>query len=897
MCAPALVIASVVLASAALPPGAHSAPVSAASDSTARGIEEAAQSARTSPLRVVVMDQTGLVIVGATVRATAADGTVSATVTDERGEARLDLPAGEYVVDVESVGFEPAQFAGQRLRGGGLKREVILAIAGLVEEVEVGRDPQEVGADPNSGAFGTTLSQDQMDALPDDPDQLEAALQQMAGPGAQFRVNGFRNSGLPPKSQIREIRFRQNAYAADTHEASNFSVDITTQPGRDNWRTSFNVGFRDDAMDARNAFATTEPNEQQRRGSFSIDGPLWRNKTSVELNVDGFDAFDTKPIVATTLQGPYTGSIQRPSERSGVRVGIDHGLTRTQTLRVEFDRRNVQNDSLGIGDLDLPERAYSRTNEQSRFAFRLKGPLGKRFLNDVYFEGGWRALETVPDSYARAVRVQGAFNGGGAQTQGGRDSFEFELGQNLDFVSGKHTVRGGYLYERGDYTSDELRNGGGTFTFSSLSAWEAATATTYTQRIGDPLVSYDAWRAAWFVQDDYKVRKDLTVSFGLRHEFQQYVDSLWNLAPRAGFAWSPFRSGRTTFRGGAGVFYDWMDTNVYEETLQVDGERLQDVVVRDPSYPNPIVGGFGEIQPSGRVQLADSLEMPTIRQASFGVEHTFSPQMRLNATYRFRDGENLLRGRNVNAPDAAGNRPEPNVGTVTEVQSIGEARSHQMIVGFNTSAPNGRFFVGGNYTWTFARDDGSGATSLPADSIDPDEWGPSMEDIRHRVSTFFSLRLTNALRFGGGLRVESAPPYNITTGRDDNGDSIFNDRPAGVDRNAGRGDQFVDLNLRLGYTFGFGTRKDTGTTPAGGGPGGGPPMRMGGGGRGGPGMGGGGPMDRTKVVSFEAYVSATNVLNNVNYSGYTGVITSPYFGQPTSARAPRRIEIGMRMMF
>ena len=755
----------------------------------ARAEDQAAQTSRTSPLRVVVMDQSGLVIVGARVRAIAPDGQVWTTVTDERGEARMDLPAADYTVEVESTGFEPMRLVSQRVRGGGLKREVVLAIAGLLEEVDVGRDPQEVGSDPNGGAFGTTLSQEQMDALPDDPDQMEAALQQMAGPGAQFRVNGFRNSGLPPKSQIREIRFRQNAYSADTHEASNFSVDITTQPGKNTWRTSFNVGFRDDAMDARNAFATTEPNEQQRRGAFSIDGPLWKNKTSIELNVDGLDAYDSKPIVATTLQGPYNGSIQRPSERANVRLGIDHGLTRTQTLRVEFDRRNVQNDSLGIGDLDLPERAYSRTNDQSRVAARLRGPLGKRVINDVYFEGGWRQQETVPDSYARAVRVQGAFNGGGAQTQGGRDSFEFELGQNLDVVSGKHTVRGGYVYERGDYTSDELRNGGGTFTFSGLAAWEAGAATTYTQRIGDPLVSYDAWRAAWFVQDDFKLRKDLTLSFGLRHEWQAYVDSVWNLAPRAGFAWSPFRSGKTTLRGGAGVFYDWMDTNVYEETLQVDGERLQDVVVRDPSYPNAIIGGFGEIQPSGRVQLADSLDMPTIRQASIGVEHTFSPQMRLNATYRFRDGENLLRGRNVNAPDADGNRPEPTVGTVTEVQSIGESRSHQMIVGFNTSAPNGLFFVGGNYTWTFARDDGSGAMSLPADSIDPDEWGPSLEDVRHRVNAFFNLRLTSALRFGGNLRVESAPPYNITTGRDDNQDSIFNDRPAGVGRNAARGDE------------------------------------------------------------------------------------------------------------
>lgn len=849
---------------------------------------------RTSPIRAVVMDQTGAVIVGATVKATAADGTVLETVTDERGEARLEVPQGDYTIEVSSVGFDLARYEAQRVRGGGgWKRDVILEIADFLEEVEVTRDPREAATDPNGSGFTTTLTQSQIDSLPDDPDELEAALQQMAGPGATFRVNGFRNSGLPPKSQIRDIRFRQNAYAADSHEASNFSVEITTQPGKDSWRTNLSFGFRDDALDARNPFARSDVDEQQRRGSFSLNGPLWKDRTSLEFDVDGFDAFDVRPIVATTPQGAYVDQVRRPSERTNVRVGVDHALSRTQTLRLEADRQQVNNDSLGLGDFDLPERAYSRTNDQTRFALRVKGPLGKRVLNDVYGEFVWRDTETVPDSLDRAVRVQGAFNGGGAQTQGGRRQLDFEIGQNLDYIVGRHTVRGGFLLERGTYTSDDLRNGGGTFTFASLTDYEALRPTTYTQRIGDPLVEYAQSRGAWYVQDDFRIRKDLTLSFGVRHEVQQYVDSVWNLAPRGGFAWSPFRSGKTTFRGGAGIFYNWMDASVYEETLQVDGRRVQDVVVYNPSYPDPWLSGSSQVQPSGRVQLADELDMPTLRQASVGVEHAFSQGTRLNATYRFRDGENLLRGRNVNAPRPDGTRPEPGVGTVTEVQSIGESRSHQMVVGFNTAGPNQRFFVGGNYTLTFSRDDGTGALSLPADSITPDEWGPASDDVRHRLGVFFNVRLLNSLRLGGNLRAESAPPYNVTTGRDDNGDSIFNDRPAGVGRNSARGDNYVDLNLRLGYSFGFGTRKNAGGQ---GGPGGGPMVvRMGGGGRGGP--GGGGPFDRSKLVGFEVYVSASNVLNTVNFSGYSGVVTSPLFGQPTSARAPRRIEFGLRMGF
>ncbi|MCU0256611.1 MAG: carboxypeptidase-like regulatory domain-containing protein, partial [Vicinamibacterales bacterium] len=340
---------------------------------------------RTSPVRVVVMDQTGAIIVGATLKVTAPDGRVLETVTDEHGEARLDVGQGDYTIEVSSVGFDVARYEGQRVRGsGGWRREVILEIADFLEEVEVRRDPREAATDPAGSGFTTTLSQSQIDALPDDPDELEAALQQMAGPGATFRVNGFRNSGLPPKSQIREIRFRQNAYAADSHEASNFSVDITTQPGKSNWRTTVSFGYRNDALDARNAFAQGDVDESQRRGTFSIDGPLWKDRTSIELNVDGFNAYDVRPVVAILPSGPFTENVRRPSERAGVRVGVDHALSRTQTLRLEFDRRDNTNESLGIGDLDLPERAFTRTNEQTRVAVRVRGPLGRKVLNDAF---------------------------------------------------------------------------------------------------------------------------------------------------------------------------------------------------------------------------------------------------------------------------------------------------------------------------------------------------------------------------------------------------------------------------------------------------------------------------------------------------------------------------------
>src|SRR6266496_2398310 len=158
--------------------------------------------------------------------------------------------------------------------------------------VDVGRDPRERASDPRSDAFATILGQAQIDELPDDPDEMEQALKDMAGPGAVLRVNGFRGGHLPSKDQIQQIRFRRNMFAADAHEAGTISVDITTKPGLERWRGGTNAGFRGSALNARNAFAPVKGDERNERYGFSVSGPLWAKHTSLALSADGTDAFD-----------------------------------------------------------------------------------------------------------------------------------------------------------------------------------------------------------------------------------------------------------------------------------------------------------------------------------------------------------------------------------------------------------------------------------------------------------------------------------------------------------------------------------------------------------------------------------------------------------------------------
>src|SRR5262249_12586247 len=220
--------------------------------------------------------------------------------TGARGEVNFgDLATGKYQLQVTAEGFGPLTVKDVPLRAGANEIEVKLEVAGGPGEITIGRDKREAGADPRGSAFSTVLTEEQIAQLPDDPEEFEQAIRNLAGPGATFRVNGFRGGKLPPKNQIREIRFRTNAYAAENHESSFMSVDILTKPGIENWHGGFNVGFRDASLHARNAFAPARAPEQNRRFGFDLGGPLWKKHTSMFLSADGVNSYEAKTIYAS----------------------------------------------------------------------------------------------------------------------------------------------------------------------------------------------------------------------------------------------------------------------------------------------------------------------------------------------------------------------------------------------------------------------------------------------------------------------------------------------------------------------------------------------------------------------------------------------------------------------
>ena len=851
-----------------------------------------AQTNGNSSLDVVVRDPSGALVSKAQVQLVSTAKSLSPVQTNQKGEAHFNrLTAGRYQMHIEAVGFKAYDQETLILNPGSNRIEVKLELEVIKADVDVSEEQVVKNTNPNGPAFSNVLTEEQIAQLPDDPDELENAINQLAGPGAQIRVNGFRGGKLPPKSQIREIRFRLNPYAAENHDAGFGLVDITTKPGINSWHGSFNFGFRDESLNARQAFAPFRGPEQQRRFGLAMDGPIWKNRTSLFLNADGSLFYDARTIVATLPTGPYSDLAYRPSRRLNLDARVEHAINKIHTARFQFQRNAVLQNNLGVGDFDLPARGYS-TNQTEYIARAADtGTLSKKLYNEVRLQTRWIDTMTKSNNAGRTTLVPGAFNDGSAQRFGGRNQFDFELVDNVDYALEKHGVRFGGELEGAYYNSNDSTNLFGTFQFADLTAYEAGRPTQFTQRIGDPSVAYSQYQVGWYLQDDYRIRKNLTVSYGLRQEFQTNGPGKFNLAPRVGFVWSPFKKGNFTIRGGAGIFYDWMNSIVYEQTLRVNGERQRDLVVANPSYPNPFIGGIQTIPPASRIQLDQDLVQPYIIQSSLGVETTALKIVRLTTNYQYQRGVHMLHGINLNVPIQGVGRPDPTAGNITNVESSAYTGVHRLMVGVGPATFVNGFFWNVSYLLMKSTNEADGPFSLPSNNFNlRGDRGPSANDFRHLISGFVSKRLPRGFGLSAIVQATSALPYNITTGFDDNGDTVINDRPAGLGRNSGRGASRWEIGSRLSWGMSFGPDQ---TQQAGG-----PQIRMirvGGGGDGAapPSIGTPG----TKKYRMEFYLQAFNLLNHTNLGVFNGVLVSPYFGHATSALPPRRMEVGLRLNF
>ncbi|HKE86437.1 MAG TPA: carboxypeptidase regulatory-like domain-containing protein [Vicinamibacterales bacterium] len=843
------------------------------------GVSVAAQTPsaqRPGTVRIVVHDLTDLPILGADVTLTAADaGTVKAT-TDVRGEARFEgVRPGVYSARVTATGFNPFEIREVMIPAGGhVARDITLQVAGVFEAVDVAP-----GADDRRlmNAFTRQLTPDQLEALPEDPEELARVLAQLVGVDADIRVDGFKVGRLPLGTRIQEIRIRDDVGAASSGGGPR--VEIVTTRGGERWRNNAGMTMRDASLNARNAFSGLRPTGQTRQYSWNLNGPLVRNRTGLSVSVDGSTSIENQTIRAAMVDGIFSRVMEQPSNGIGVWIGLDHQITPAQTIRMEFTRRANEGRNQGIGEFDLPERAFTSISDNGQFQLNHRATVGRRYVNDLRFAFEWDSERVSPLTEARAIRVLDAFTSGGAQQKGLQRSRSIDIENEFELtLREQHHITTGVSVDGASYRGEEYSNASGTYTFSSLASYEAGQPATFTQRVGDPTFSYSLYRFGWYVQDDYRVRRNVMINLGLRHDFQTHMRDWANLSPRLGVSWTPSSNARTTLRASAGILHSQMSAGIYQQLLLVDGAAQRDLVISDPGYPDPFSAGVTEATTLPSIIRARSdLAMPFSYRYTVGVDQPVGKFSRVRGTFVRENGRNLFRSRNANEP-VNGVRPDPTVLTVTELQATARSLTESFKTEVMVSYPPRRLSANLSYVIGTAMNETDSPFSLPPDSVLlAREWGPSRGDARHTLNVGLNSDLAGGFRLAANFRAQSALPYNITLGADSNGDGVLNERPEGVTRNSARGAPTTNLDLALTWRLSLGERGVEGSQRE---------------------------RDRRRSAGrdsapfrFEVFARATNVLNVVNPLNFSGVLTSPFFGLPTSAAVARRVAVGTRVWF
>lgn len=903
--------------------------------------------AQTASLRGRVFDQTGAAVPAAVVtlqgpQAIAASAT---TTTDGWYEFR-SLGPGSYDLSASAPQLATPRPLRVVLTAGQTTQDLHLKVVMLQQEVQVGAaDTPVLSTDSSANAGAVIIKGDDLNALADNAQDLQSDLMALAGPsagpnGGAIYIDGFSGGQMPAKESIREIRINQNPFAPEYDKLGYGRVEIFTKPGSANWKGSLAFNYANEIWNSRNPYATQKAPLRLQEYENSIAGPL-SHRASFTLDIERH-LVDNGSITNGVMLDPQTlepetfNTVQlTPQRHTLVSPYVDYQLTSTDTLSLRYNFTDASVSGAGIGGFDETSRGYNLNN---RFqTVQVSNTFARtHWVNESrlqYFR--WMST-TEATSAAPAIQVLGAFTGGGAsvgQSANTQNNFEFQ--NYTSVIGGAHTWRFGARLRASFVDSIARNNFNGTFTFASIQTYQQTLLGTsglgpsqFSLTAGQPKLSGRQFDAGIFWGDEWKARSNLTLSFGLRYEIQSNIEDHRALAPRVGVAWAPrsLQSGRSTvLRAGFGIFYDRFQLSDAMTARRFDGVVQLQFVVSSPHF-FPSVPDAATLTSDAAQQLVwrqdSALRAPYTLQSAFSLEQQATRTTAVALTYTNSHGLHQLRSTVLNS------------GTMSPVflmTSEGLYNQSQLIANIRT-APLPQVSLFSYYVFNRANSNTDGLGTFPENPQDySGEYGPAATDVRHRFLVGGSLQLFGNIRVSPYAILQSGAPFNLTTGVDRFGTTLFNSRPglAGssgpgtiattyglldpnptqgesiVPRNFGRGPGQITVNLRIGKTFGLGPRKNGSSAKGEGGP----PinaanMSAPGGLRG---LFAAPSSDRRYGLTFS--MSARNLLNHNNPGPIIGDITSSLFGRANQlAGSPnmegflenasnRRLELQTRLTF
>ena len=966
-------------------------------------------------LKGTVTDPMGSLVIGAKVTIKNSRGVITSATSNSSGvyEFRRVEP-GTYELHVSAPGFNVFEEKQVEITA----REITTVNPQLTiafEEQQVTVDDRNISTDSDNNASAIVLRGKELEALPNDPQALAMALQALAGPGdpenpSQVKVDGFSNGQLPPKEAIREVRINNNPFSAENEFPGFGGIEIFTQPGADKWHGGFSFDFNDEALNSRNPFTTVRAPYQQRGYNASLSGPVIPKRASFSAYFGRYVSDANSVVNATTLD-PVTlkpvvlnETFITPDKNTYGNGRLDFKVNKAHTLVGRFSYNQTTQDLQGIGGFYLPSRAYS--GKRSNFVLQITETalLNEKTVNETRFQYIRNRFNQGSVLDAFALNVSESFFGGGAQVGSSSNAQNrMELQNFTSWSHGNHFLKAGVRVRHSDVLSISPGNFGGTYTFagglgpaldandqiipgqplvqvSSLERYRRTLAfsraglggtairllgggpTQFSIAGGNPEADVKQTDVSVYLQDEWKLRPNFTLSPGLRYENQTNIESNFNFAPRIAFAWSPVFGGgkkatppkpagpagpttappaaasRTTattataapaapaaaappgppklvIRGGFGIFYNRISEDITLNATRFNGTNQQQFLVTDPAVldlfplvpPVEILDSFS--QPQVRRVIDDDLASFRSLRAMFTVERVLPKNVRVSFSYSHSRFQRLMRTVNINAPlggtfipgvPNSGVRPFGNdAGNIFEYQSTGRSVGNSFNFNINGTLMKINFFGG----YAFGKNKGTdpGNSGSPFDAYDfSNEFARSNFSSLNFAHFGWNYTAPHGISLSMFGVANSGQSFNITTGRDTNGDTLFTERPSFasdpnepgvimtpfgpldptpspgdkiIPRNIGRAPGFVSVSASMGKSFKFGPAiepkaplpgaprtTDAGAPQT-------PPKPP--------------PIQRPYTLQFS--INANNVFNRTNAGLPVGNMTSPYFLKSPSA--------------
>jgi outer membrane receptor for ferrienterochelin and colicin len=908
-------------------------------------IASAQQTVSAAVLSGQIEDLNGAVIAGANVSLKNFEtNQTQTTVSGDDGRFRFAyVQVGNYELRAEKNGFEISTRKLTTTIGQALEITLRLNVANVSAQIDVAADSEIL--ETNRTQIAETILPQDVESLPlNGRNFLDLALlipgvsrtntgniqrfaETSAVPGTGISVAGQRNLNnsfvvdgstanddaadltgtFYSQEVIREFQVVTSGAVAEFGRASGGFINILTKSGTNDFRGKLYGFLRTDKFDARNPLALTKDSLTQTQYGANFGGRIIKDRTFFFANFEQTRRNDSSIITISpsavaainnrlnsiNYRGSRieTGLVPGGFDTTNVFARIDHQLNRRNSLAATFSFYDIEaQNARTVGGLNAVSRGTNLENKDNTLNLQNITTFDSGSLNEFRFQyRNSRLAAPVIDEIGPAVNINGVASFGTATSSPtARDIDLFQISDAFSRSFGKHSLKFGaeFLYNRVNVEFPGAIQG--VYTFTNLSNFLSGNYSQFQQAFGAASQLQKNPNVGFFVQDEWKTARNLTLNFGLRYDAQFLPEPIEtdsnNIAPRFGFAYS-LRE-KTVIRGSFGIYYDRIPLRATSNALQRDGSKYIVAQLAPNSPGAPIFPNVLLVQPSTLLvkpnitRIDPQIENSSSQQANLQIEQTLPWNASVSVGYIYLRGMNLILSRNVNVPACASSvnqnlcRPDANFGNISRYESSGDSYYNGLVASFNKRAGNWAS-VRVSYTFSKAIDNaGNFFFFTPQNNFNlRDERSLSDNDQRHHLTLSgefntpkaskdsFLQQIYSDFQLSYIFTYASALPFNIQTGNDLNGDTNNNDRPFGVGRNTGKGFDFASLDLRLSRRFVF-----------------------------------------TEKLNLELLVEGFNVLNRANYSvpnNIFGTGTTPLaaFGRPTAAFDARQIQFGFRFGF